>query len=128
MAKPKSICVDCGKTTYGRRLCRDCYNVRLSASGVNTTSRICARCLEHKPISQFKSLSSSRASDVLCILCLDCRKNQREGNRKHFAMRFKPVTFPLDLFSFNCPFDGFDFQVSEKQYQDFYFDYTSQRS
>ena len=105
------LCKLCGKKTYGRQLCGDCYKQQLSRKpSESDESFVCTRCLEEKPIYDFKATKNSKT--VLLSVCLACRSRRKNGMLPDFNLRL--VNFPLDLTSQNCPLDGFDHQIDEE--------------
>ena len=105
------LCKLCGKKTYGRQLCGDCYKQQLSRKpSENDESFVCIQCLEEKPIYDFKATKNSKT--VLRSACLACRSRRKNGMLPDFNLRL--VNFPLDLTSRNCPLDGYDHQIDEE--------------
>ena len=96
-------CKLCGKKTYGRQLCGKCYWKQIKRKpSENDKTFVCTRCLEEKPINDFKALKNNKT--LLRSVCLSCR----------YRRNLRLVSFPLDLTSLNCPLDGFDHQVDEE--------------
>ena len=104
-------CKLCGKKIYGRQLCGKCYGKQLKRKpSENDKTFVCTRCLEEKPIDDFKALKNNKT--LLRSACLFCRSRLKNGLLPDFNLRL--VSFPLDLTSQNCPLDGFDHQVDEE--------------
>ena len=103
-------CKLCGKKTHGRQLCGNCYKKQLKRPSENDNTFVCIRCLEEKPINDFKALRKGKT--ILRSVCLSCRLRLKNGMLPDFNLRL--IRFPLDLTSRNCPLDGFDHQVDEE--------------
>lgn len=104
-------CKLCGKKTYGRQLCGKCYGKQLKRKPSESDKTfVCTRCLEEKPIDDFKALKNSKT--LLRSVCLSCRSRLKNGLLPDFNLRL--VSFPLELTSRNCPLDGFDHQIDEE--------------
>ena len=104
------LCKLCGKKTYGRQLCGDCYKQQLSRKpSENDKTFICTRCFEEKPIDSFKAEKNGKT--LFRSMCFPCRSKRKRGLLPDFKMQL--VNFPLDLTSRNCPLDGYDHQVDE---------------